>query len=42
MFTGYYKFCEHSYFPQQTADAIDQETNAVARREAPGAPRLDR
>ncbi|WP_326615144.1 DUF4231 domain-containing protein (plasmid) [Streptomyces scopuliridis] len=30
MFTGYYKFRERSYFLQQTADAIDEEANAVA------------
>ncbi|WP_327328675.1 DUF4231 domain-containing protein (plasmid) [Streptomyces sp. NBC_01210] len=29
MFTGYYKFRERSYFLQQTADAIEQEANAV-------------
>ncbi|MFD5341539.1 DUF4231 domain-containing protein [Streptomyces hawaiiensis] len=29
MFTGYYKFRERSYFLQQTADAIEQEVNAV-------------
>ncbi len=29
MFTGYYKFRERSYFLQQTADAIDEEANAV-------------
>lgn len=29
MFTGYYKFRERSYFLQQTADAIAEETNAV-------------
>ncbi|WP_310729189.1 DUF4231 domain-containing protein [Streptomyces sp. N2A] len=29
MFTGYYKFRERSYFLQQTADAIEEETNAV-------------
>ncbi|MFJ8547296.1 DUF4231 domain-containing protein [Streptomyces sp. NPDC093586] len=30
MFTGYYKFRERSYFLQQTADAIEEEANAVA------------
>ncbi|MFF3967870.1 DUF4231 domain-containing protein [Streptomyces griseorubiginosus] len=30
MFTGYYKFRERSYFLQQTADAIEQEANAVS------------
>ncbi|MCX5318034.1 DUF4231 domain-containing protein [Streptomyces sp. NBC_00154] len=29
MFTGYYKFRERSYFLHQTADAIEQEANAV-------------
>ncbi|MFE9007432.1 DUF4231 domain-containing protein [Streptomyces sp. NPDC007875] len=29
MFTGYYKFRERSYFLQQTADAIEEEANAV-------------
>jgi hypothetical protein len=29
MFTGYYKFRERSYFLQQTADAIEEEVNAV-------------
>ncbi|MER6273946.1 DUF4231 domain-containing protein [Streptomyces sp900105755] len=29
MFTGYYKFRERGYFLQQTADAIEQEANAV-------------
>ncbi|GGP93274.1 SLATT domain-containing protein [Streptomyces melanogenes] len=29
MFTGYYKFRERSYFLQQTADAIQEEANAV-------------
>ncbi|MHA4820252.1 SLATT domain-containing protein [Streptomyces aculeolatus] len=29
MFTGYYKFRERSYFLQQTADAIEEEINAV-------------
>jgi hypothetical protein len=28
MFTGYYKFRERSYFLQQTADSIEEETNA--------------
>lgn len=29
-FTGYYKYRERSYFLQQTADAIEEEANAVA------------
>ena len=29
-FTGYYKYRERSYFLQQTADAIEEESNAVA------------
>ncbi|MFB7225720.1 SLATT domain-containing protein [Streptomyces sp. NPDC056227] len=29
MFTGYYKFRKRSYFLQQTADAIEEEANAV-------------
>ncbi|MDX3066447.1 DUF4231 domain-containing protein [Streptomyces sp. ND04-05B] len=29
MFTGYYKFRERSYFLQQTADAMEEEANAV-------------
>jgi hypothetical protein len=29
-FTGYYKYRERSYFLQQTADAIEEETNALA------------
>ncbi|WP_413804521.1 SLATT domain-containing protein [Streptomyces sp. OE57] len=29
MFTGYYKFRERSHFLQQTADAIEEEANAV-------------
>ncbi|MFF1378702.1 DUF4231 domain-containing protein [Streptomyces sp. NPDC058308] len=28
-FTGYYKYRERSYFPRQTADAIEEELNAV-------------
>ncbi|MFF4105435.1 DUF4231 domain-containing protein [Streptomyces sp. NPDC001903] len=29
-FTGYYKYRERSYFLQQTADAIEEEANAIA------------
>ncbi|MEV0991130.1 SLATT domain-containing protein [Streptomyces sp. NPDC049949] len=29
VFTGYYKFRERSYFLQETADAIEEEANAV-------------
>ncbi|MFG2426118.1 DUF4231 domain-containing protein [Streptomyces sp. NPDC048448] len=29
-FTGYYKYRERSYFLQQTADAIEEESNAVS------------
>ncbi|WP_346346188.1 DUF4231 domain-containing protein [Streptomyces sp. SID5789] len=38
MFTGYYKFRERSYFLQQTADAIEQEANAVTLGIGPYAP----
>lgn len=38
MFTGYYKFRERSYFLQQTADAIEQEANAVTLGIGPYTP----